>query len=478
MIARTGQAWLGVSMGRVAIIGGGLIGTCAAMMLARDGNDVTVLERDPAPPPPPDVAWEQWERRGVNQFRMIHYLLPRFRTVADAELPGLTAALLDAGALSWNILDAIPAEMTGGLRPEDDRFVSVTARRPVIESVVERLAAGTDGLTVRRGTSVEGLIAGDGADGIPHVSGVRLTGGEELTADLVVDAGGRRSAAPEWLRAIGSPGPDETIEDSGFQYYARHFRSGDGSIPAVISGLLEAYGSVSILTLPCDNGTWGVGLITSARDRALHRLSDKEVWDTTVRAFPLAAHWLDAEPITDIQIMAKIEDRHRSYVVDGKPVVSGLVPLGDAWACTNPSLGRGISIGIMHAAALRELVRDGPDDSRAQAERWAALTDERVEPYFADTLAFDRHRLAEIDCIVDGRRYETEDPGWGLGDALASSAGKDPELLRGFLDIVGLNARGLDVLSRPGVAERAIALADPAPPPGPDRAELLALVGA
>ena len=36
---------------RVLIIGGGVCGLGAALLLARDGHEVTVLERDDDPPP-------------------------------------------------------------------------------------------------------------------------------------------------------------------------------------------------------------------------------------------------------------------------------------------------------------------------------------------------------------------------------------------------------------------------------------------
>lgn len=466
-------------MARILFAGGGIVGTCAAMMLANDGHDVTVLERDPTPPPPPNTAWDDWDRRGVNQFRMLHFFLAGFREVAEAELPGLTDAMVAAGALRFNPLTDIPDQFTGGRRDGDQRFDVVTARRPVGESVVATLAASTPGVTIRRGVGVAGVLTDTGPDGIVHVTGVRTDGGEELSADLVVDSGGRRSSMPTLLRDAGSPGPDEKIEDCGFVYYGRHFRSADGAIPPAFGGLLQPYGSISVLTLPADNGTWGVGVVTSSKDAALRGLLDSECWEKVVHAYPLVAHWIDAEPITDVKLMAKIEDRQRTYVIDGTPVATGIVPLADAWACTNPSLGRGISMGIRHAAALRTLLREEPfGDQRALSVRWSELTEQRVEPFFADTLAFDRHRLAEVEAAIEGRPYETDDPGWLMGTALASSIMNDPDLLRGFLEVASLLARGVDVLARPGVAERAVALADPTPLPGPDRAELLNLVGA
>src|SRR5690606_31952615 len=100
-----------------------------------------------------------------------------------------------------------------------------------------------------------------------------------------------------------------------------------------------AYESLSILTLPADNGTWGVGFVTSARDRALRALRDRETWMRVLAGYPVCAHWGEGEPLApDVAVMAGIEDRHRSLVVDGQPVATGIAAVGDSWAATNPSL--------------------------------------------------------------------------------------------------------------------------------------------
>jgi hypothetical protein len=134
-------------------------------------------------------------------------------------------------------------------------------------------------------------------------------------------------------------------------------------------------------------------------------------------------------------------------------------------------------MGLLHAVGLRDVLRSVPvDDALGLQAAWDRLTQEVVEPLYRDTLAFDRHRLAQVDAHIAGMPYEPDDPGWSLGQALASAAPRDPDILRCFLEVVGVLARGVDVLARPGVAERAIALASDEQPPGPDRAELLRLV--
>ena len=78
---------------KALMVGGGVAGLSAAMLLARDGHDVTLLERDPAPAPhDADTAWRDWDRRGVNQFRLLHFFQPRFRELMATELPEVVAA--------------------------------------------------------------------------------------------------------------------------------------------------------------------------------------------------------------------------------------------------------------------------------------------------------------------------------------------------------------------------------------------------
>ncbi len=469
-------------MARVVVLGAGVAGLCTAMLLARDGHEVTVLERDEgAPPDEPRAAWGAWERRGVNQFRLLHFFQPRFRQELEAELPDVPDRLEAAGALRINFVKEIPAEITGGYRDGDDQFTVLTGRRPVVESVLNRAAAERPGLEIRRGVAVTELLTGTpAAPGIPHVTGVRTEAGEDITADLVIDAGGRRSALPRLLAAIGARPVVEDADDCGFVYYGRHFHSADGSIPPMFGPPLGHYGSVSILTLPADNGTWGVGVVTTADDPELRGLRSVDKWEKTVKAFPLIAHWLDAEPLdSDVAVMAKIEDRIRKFVVDGQPVATGVVAVADAWACTNPSVGRGATLGFLHAIELRNHLRAGMDDPVGFVSGWAARTETALEPWYRETLHMDRHRLATAQAAARGETYESDDETWNTMCALEHGSGQDPELLRCTISIAGLLASRDEVLGRPGVRDKALAVGAgwrDAGWLGPSRAELVKLV--
>jgi flavin-dependent dehydrogenase len=352
----------------------------------------------------------------------------------------------------------------------------------VVEAAVASVAGQAPHLKIRRGTAVAGLTTGPSAHGgVPHAAGVRLGTGEEITADLVVDMTGRRSSLRGWLAAIEARPPHDELDDCGFIYYGRHFRSADGGIPPALGGLLMHLGTISALTLPADNGTWSVTLVTSAKDKALRVLHDPVVWERAVRSLPLVAHWLDGQPIDDrVMAMAGIEDRHRNLMAGGAPVATGVVAVGDAWACSNPTVGRGASIGMLQAAVLRDTIAGtGLDDPWQFACSFHHATAEIVEPWYRDTLAADRHRLAEIDALIGGGEYRPGDPGWEIGQAFANAAYKDPDCLRGFLSVAMVLSRAADVTARPGLLDKVIALGAgwrDEPIPAPSRAELLSIV--
>src|SRR4051794_33145304 len=114
-------------MASIAVCGGGPIGLCTAMLLARDEHRVTVLERDPTAPPAPADAFGGWARPGVGQFLQPHTLHPRFRLILDDELPGAVARLVDAGCVSLDWLRLMPPLIRDrSPREGDDRFRFVT----------------------------------------------------------------------------------------------------------------------------------------------------------------------------------------------------------------------------------------------------------------------------------------------------------------------------------------------------------------
>jgi 2-polyprenyl-6-methoxyphenol hydroxylase-like FAD-dependent oxidoreductase len=455
-------------MADLLILGAGLAGLTTASLLARDGHRVTVLERDPAEPPPPEraaEAWEGWQRPGVNQFRLPHLMLPRWWELVRTELPELTAPLMAAGARPLNVLAELPEARRGPLRPEDDRFDTVTARRPVLEAAVAR-AAEEAGVRIRRGVTVTGVTTL--ARSVPRVTGVLTADGRAIPADLVIDCGGRRSALPAWLRAAGARPPVEERADCGFVYYGRHFQSRTGEQPAALTNFLQHHDSASILTLPSDGPTWSVVITTSARDKALRGLREPERWQAALAGYPLVAHWTDGEPISGVDVMAGIEDRYRRLVVDGEPVATGVVAVGDAAAATNPSLGRGASMALIHGRLLRDLLREtDPEEHDKLVRRFDEATTKVLEPLYRATLWLDRHRLAELDADAAGVPYRPEDPGWYAAKALFAASLANPELARVYTAIAAFIAQP------PAAPSEGVPDVPQYPLPGPSRAELL-----
>ena len=459
----------------VIVVGAGWCGLTTALLLAQDGHAVTVLEKDagslPADP------WDEWNRPGVAQFRQPHLLMPRGRALLDSELPDVAARLRQRNAADFSFLSIVPALFPSDQQqPEDNHFRTYTARRPVLEAAAREVAR--ERIELRPGAAVAGLVAQRGGH-VPVVTGVRLVSGEELAADLVVDATGRRGRADEWLPAIGAPPPTVHAESDGFTYYSRFFRSSDGSTPPPHGPLTIPYGSISILTIPADAGTWSVTVFVQSRDQPAKAVRHEEAWMRVVGACGAQAHWLEGEPITGVVAMSGVLDQRRELIDDQhSPTVHGFVSIGDAWSSTNPSLGRGLTMALMQTVRLRDVVRKAAGPAELSCE-WAAVLESELLPWYEATVATDADRIAEIDAIVAGRPTPAaQDPLALL--RLGASVSGDRELFRAVFDAAAMNALPDELLARPEVAGKLDRLGPltvtNSPFPGPDRAELLALI--
>jgi 2-polyprenyl-6-methoxyphenol hydroxylase-like FAD-dependent oxidoreductase len=471
-------------MSEVLVIGGGICGLATAMLLARDGHTVRVLERDPEDVPGTvDEAWRTWDRRGVAQFRQTHNLQPRVRQLLEAELPDVRDRLVRNGAHRLDMIANLPPMITDRTpRPGDDRFVTDTARRSTAEYTFADAARNEPGLTVERGIRVTGVLTGSSAiTGVPHVVGVVTSDGSEIRADLVVDAMGRRSKIGDWLTAAGGRPPYEEAEDCGFSYYTVYF---SGTQPPLLGPVITEFGTLTFITLPADDNVWSITMWCASGDQPLKALRNRETFKKVVALSPMQVPWLDGKAITDVLAMSGPVDRYRRFVVDGKPVVTGIVAVADAWACTNPSAGRGIALGLAHAILLRDTIRETGGDPVRLAYAFDEITETELTPWYTSQIRGDRNRYRTMDALRQG--HPPPPPAsddYSQRERLFWQAMPfDADLFRAAMEMISALTLPSDIYARPGLMERAADIVSSMSPedfavPSHSRADLLAAIG-
>ncbi|MFJ7078558.1 NAD(P)/FAD-dependent oxidoreductase [Streptomyces sp. NPDC098781] len=465
-------------MSDVIVMGGGPVGLTSALLLAGDGHDVTVLEKDRAGFADPSDAWDRWARIGARQFRQPHVLLPGGWMLLQQELPDVVHELRLVGAEVVNhVAGAWRVPDVGGRRDGDERFEVLGARRPVLEAGLGAVAARTSSLTIHHGAAVARLVTEVGPP--PRVTGVRTQGGDIFHADVVIDATGRNSPLPKLLSDIGVvPAIDERAP-IGFTYYSRHFT---GPRPPQWEWPIDHHASLSTVVLPGDNGTWSVAMTVAGNDKELCELRHPEVWQRVAALLPNIERFTRAEPLTGVLPMDGTESRRRGLVLDGRPVITGLINIGDAWATTSPQFGFGLSMGIEQAVTVRELLSTvGTDDPVEMAVRFEEMSENTSGDLHQRLVAWDRHRLAEMQAGRQGVPYETDDQDWHLMKAMDATKLLDGDVMRAVADVGSMLAMPEDVLVRPGIADKIKRLSADAPAfpaPGPTHAELLAAINA
>ncbi|MEV7524220.1 NAD(P)/FAD-dependent oxidoreductase [Streptomyces sp. NPDC091371] len=328
----------------VVISGASLAGSAAAILLARRGVRVALLER----------------RSDPEAYKVLctHSLTANAYPVLD-EL-GLVPAIEEAGAVRnearwytrWGWIE--PRAAPKG--PELPYAYNI--RRSTLDPLIRSRAAQTPGVDLLLGHQVTGLVREAG-----RTTGVRAStpqGEREIRARLVVGADGKDSAVAKFAGV-----PARQYENGRFGYLA-HFRN----LP-LSGGIGQAWFLEPDMAyaFPNDDGVT-VMAVLPGKDRLPAFRNDLEgSFLAFIRALP------EAPPIDAAERVTKIIGTIDYPLHSRKPTAPGMALIGDAALTSDPLWGVGCGWALESAQWLSEAVaraatgRDDLDRSLAAYER-------------------------------------------------------------------------------------------------------------
>ena len=309
----------------VVISGASLAGSAAAILLARRGARVALLERRSDP--------------GAYKVLCTHSLTANAYPVLD-EL-GLVPALEEAGAIRnearwytrWGWIE--PRAAPSG--PELPYGYNI--RRSTLDPLIRSHAARTPGVDLLLGHQVTGLVREDG-----RTVGVRASaadGEREIRARLVVGADGRDSAVAKFAEV-----PVRRHENARFGYLA-HFRGlplRDGIAHAWFLEPDMAY------AFPNDDGVTVVAVLPDKKRLPAFREDLEGSFLDFVRALP------EAPPVDSAARVSKIIGTVDYPLLTREPTAPGLALVGDAALTGDPLWGVGCGWALQSAQWLAEAV--------------------------------------------------------------------------------------------------------------------------
>ena len=339
------------------VIGASIGGLCAARALQSRFDTITILEADHLPEQPEG-------RRGTPQAWHNHFLLAAGREAIEDLFPGFTKRLMDNGGCEIDPgMQAANCLINGWAARSQTNMRMYFASRPMVELTIREFVGQDPGITLVQGARVAELST------VEDDAGTRVTGvvyrdadgqRQELTAEVVIDAGGRGSRAATWMKGLGQELEELTL-DAKVSYSSRWYRWPADNLPWY--RFLTTFPDpdpkapephqylCSVFPIEDDSfiavmGSWGLPMPTDTEsyEAAARR--------TRTREF---SRLLDAsQPLSEVHHTKSTRNIWRRFDRLASPP-RGFVAVGDAVCAFNPIYAQGMSCAATAAVIVRRM---------------------------------------------------------------------------------------------------------------------------